>query len=57
MYVTVDPGVESIHTLCAQGSVVLIVFVSMGRTLGAFFANMLGMGEAPRTLSEDDFVK
>eukprot|EP00438_Fugacium_kawagutii_P026572 Skav212403 [mRNA] locus=scaffold469:100412:101278:- [translate_table: standard] len=30
----------------------------MGRTLGAFFANLLNMGgEAPRTLSEDDFVK
>ena len=30
---------------------------AMGRTFGAFFANLLGMGEAPRTLSEDDFVK
>lgn len=29
----------------------------MGRTLGAFFGNLLNMGEAPRTLSEDDFVK
>ena len=29
----------------------------MGRTLGSFFANLLNMGEAPRTLSEDDFVK
>ena len=29
----------------------------MGRTLGAFFANLLNMGEAPRTLSEDDFAK
>ena len=29
----------------------------MGRTAGAFFANLLGMGESPQTLSEDDFVK